>query len=57
MLASPLGVLLAGLALDTVSSRVVLGAIAAGFTLISIFGVVSPALRSVDQASDPGSTT
>jgi MFS family permease len=52
-LASPVGVLLAGLALDAVSSREVLAAIAAGFTLISVFGIASPALRSVDQPPHP----
>lgn len=54
MLASPLGVLAAGFALEVLDSRWVLSAIAVGITVIAAVVILHPTMRHIDRSTDNG---
>ena len=54
MLASPLGVLAAGFALEVLDPRWVLSAIAVGITAIAAVVILHPTMRHIDRSTDNG---
>jgi MFS family permease len=53
LIAAPAGLLLAGLALETIGIRAVLGIMAGAFTLVTLVFLVRPSLRQMERTAAP----